>query len=339
MVFILAEAGVNHNGRLDLALKLVDIAKKSGANAIKFQTFKSNKLASVSADKAKYQKETTGNEETQKEMLKKLELTYEEFKKVFEYCNKRDIEFISTPFDLESAEFLNELGVKTYKIGSGDLTNYPLLRKVAITGKKLILSTGMSNIEEVEHSVKYVIQNGCKELVVLHCISCYPTNNEDLNLLAIRTMKEKLSLIKPDIEIGFSDHTQGLDASVYSVCVGANYIEKHFTIDKNMEGPDHRASLNPEELNLFLKKIRDIEVILGDGDKKFRESESENRIIVRRSLAYNESLTKGTILEYHHLISLRPNTNICGSRLEEFIGKPINCDVGENDFLKLNHFN
>lgn len=337
MVFVIAEAGVNHNGKLDLAFQLVDIAKESGADAIKFQTFKSSKLASKNATKAAYQKETTDKDESQIDMLKKLELTYDEFKQVFDYCNKKEIEFISSPFDLESADFLNELGVNTYKVGSGDLTNYTLLRKVAMTGKKLILSTGMSNMEEVEKSVKYVIKNGCKQLVVLHCISCYPTKNEDLNLLAIRTMKEKLSLIKPDIEIGFSDHTQGLDASVYSVCVGANYVEKHFTIDKDMEGPDHRASLNPEELNLFLKKIREIEVILGHGDKKFRDSESENRVIVRRSLAYNESLPKGTILDYHHLITLRPNKNICGSKLEEFIGKELKTDVLENEFVDYNH--
>lgn len=338
MVYIIAEAGVNHNGKLDLALQLVDIAKESGADAIKFQTFKANKLASKEADKAEYQKETTDSNESQVDMLKKLELSYDEFRQVKEYCIEKKIEFISTPFDLESADFLNELNVNTYKIGSGDLTNYPLLRKVAQTGKKMILSTGMSNMDEVENSVKYVLTNGCKDLAVLHCISNYPTKNEDLNLNAIKTMKEKLSLIKKDIEIGFSDHTEGLDASIYSVCTGATFIEKHFTIDKDMEGPDHRASLSPDELNLFVQKIREIEVILGDGVKQYRESESENRIIVRRSLAYNVPLKKGTILEYKHLTTLRPNKHICGSKLDEFIGKTINCDVSENDFLEISHF-
>lgn len=339
MVYIIAEAGVNHNGKLDLALKLVDIAKESGSDAIKFQTFKANKLASKEADKAQYQKETTDSKESQVEMLKKLELSYDEFRQVKEYCIKKEVEFISTPFDLESADFLNELNVNTYKIGSGDLTNYPLLRKVAKTGKKIILSTGMSNMDEVENSVKYVLKNGCNNLAVLHCISNYPTKNEDLNLNAIKTMKEKLSLIKKDIEIGFSDHTEGLDASIYSVCTGATFIEKHFTIDKDMEGPDHRASLSSDELNLFVQKIREIEVILGDGVKQYRESESENRIIVRRSLAYNVPLKKGTILEYKHLTTLRPNKHICGSKLDEFIGKTINCDVSENDFLEISHFN
>ena len=339
MVYIIAEAGVNHNGKLDLALQLVDIAKESGADAIKFQTFKANKLASKEADKAEYQKETTDSKESQVDMLKKLELSYDEFRKVKEYCNKKGIEFISTPFDLESADFLNQLDVTVYKIGSGDSTNYPLLRKVAKTGKKMILSTGMSNMNEVEDSVKYVLKNGCKKLVVLHCISNYPTKKEDLNLRAIKTMKENLSLIKDDIDIGFSDHTEGINASVYSVCSGATCVEKHFTIDKNMDGPDHRASLNPDELNLFVKKIREIEVILGNGIKKFRNSESENRKIVRRSLAYNVNIKKGTILDYEHLTTLRPNTHICGSRLEDFIGKTLNCDVSENDFLEISHFN
>ena len=335
MVFVIAEAGVNHNGNLELALKLVDIAKDSGANAVKFQTFKSSKIASIKAEKAEYQKITTNSNESQLDMLKKLELSYDDFKIIFDYCTEKNIEFISTPFDLESISFLNNLGVKTFKIGSGDLTNYPLLRKVAQTKKKIILSTGMSNMDEVLNSVKYIFKYGCKELVVLHCISCYPTKNKDLNLLSIRTMKSKLLKINNKIDVGFSDHTNNLEASLYSICIGANYIEKHFTTDKNLKGPDHKASLNPNELELFVKKIREVEVILGDGIKKFRESESENRIIVRRSLAYNKSLKKGKILDYDDLITLRPNENICGSKLENFIGKKLSCDVSENDFLKI----
>lgn len=200
----------------------------------------------------------------------------------------------------------------------------------------MILSTGMSNMDEVLASVKYILDNGCKDLVVLHCVSNYPTNLKDLNLLTIKTMKEKLSL--HDIKIGFSDHTEGIEASIYAVCVGAKYIEKHFTIDKNMEGPDHKASLNPQELNLFIRKIREAEIMLGDGVKKFRTSETENRKIVRRSLAYNIPVKKGTKIEYHHLTTLRPNTYICGTRFEEFIGNTLNIDVLENDFLKLEHF-
>lgn len=338
MVYIIAEAGVNHNGRLDLALKLVDIAKDSGANAIKFQTFKSNKLASYEAIKADYQKKTTNSKESQLDMLKQLELSYDNFKKLQEYCIEKNIEFISTPFDLESVDFLNQINVNIFKIGSGDLTNYPLLRKIAKTGKKIILSTGMSNMDEVENSVKYLLKNGCTELVVLHCISNYPTKNKDLNLNAIKTIKKNMLKIKKNIEIGFSDHSEGINNSIYSICVGATFIEKHFTIDKNMEGPDHKSSLSPNELNLFVKKIREIEIILGDGVKKYRESESKNRKIVRRSLAYETNLKKGTILDYEHLTTLRPNTHICGSRLEDFIGKTLNCDVSENDFLEISHF-
>ena len=339
MVFILAEAGVNHNGKLNLALQLVDIAKESGADAIKFQTFKANKLVSKTAEKAEYQKETTDSNESQFDMLKKLELSYEDFQEIYTYCEKVGIEFISTPFDLESAELLNKLNVKTYKIGSGDLTNYPLLRYVAKKGKKMILSTGMSNLNEVIDSVNYVIKNGCPEVVVLHCVSNYPTKNEDLNLKAIRTMFDKLNENNNKrIEIGFSDHTQGLDASIYSIFVGATYIEKHYTIDKKMEGPDHRASLNPEELNIFVKKLREAEIMLGDGVKKFRNSEIENRTIVRRSLAYNTKLKKGHTLDYNDLITLRPNKGVCGSKLEEFIGKTLKKDMNENEFLNYKDF-
>jgi N,N'-diacetyllegionaminate synthase len=339
MVFILAEAGVNHNGKLNLALQLVDIAKESGADAIKFQTFKANKLVSKKAEKAEYQKETTDSNESQFDMLKKLELSYEDFQEIYTYCEKVGIEFISTPFDLESAELLNKLNVKTYKIGSGDLTNYPLLRYVAKKEKKMILSTGMSNLNEVIDSVNYVIKNGCPEVVVLHCISNYPTKNEDLNLKAIRTMIEKLNENNNKrIEIGFSDHTKGLDASIYSVFVGATYIEKHYTIDKEMEGPDHRASLNPEELYNFVKKIRDAEIMLGDGVKKFRNSEIENRTIIRRSLAYNTKLSKGHKINYDDLITLRPNKGVCGSKLEEFIGKTLKKDINENEFLDYKDF-
>ncbi len=339
MVYIIAEAGVNHNGNLDLALQLVDIAKASGADAIKFQTFKANKLSSIEAEKAEYQKKTTDENESQLDMLKKLELTYDEFNIIKKYCIEKEITFISTPFDLDSVDLLEKLNVSIYKIGSGDLTNYPLLRKVSMKGKKIILSTGMSNMDEVINSVKYIINNGGKDLCVLHCISNYPTKSEDLNLFSIKTMEKELSLIKNDIEVGFSDHTKGIEASLYAVCVGANCIEKHFTIDKNMIGPDHRASLNPEELNLFIKKIREIETMLGNGIKKFRKSEIQNRKIVRRSLAYNISLKKGTKIDYNHLTTLRPNSYICGTRFEEFIGKILNRDVLENDFLKLEHFN
>ena len=273
MVYILAEAGVNHNGSLKLAYEMVDIAKTSGANAVKFQTFISEKVMTPDAEKAEYQKVNTKNNDSQISMVKKLELSFDDFTKLSAYCIEKQIEFISTPFDLESAEYLNSINVHTFKIGSGDLTNFPLLKKVASFKKKIILSTGMGSMEEVENSVNYLKKNGCEELVLLHCVSCYPTQNEDLNLKCIQTMKNKFN-----IDVGFSDHTIDFKASLYAICMGANYIEKHYTLDKEMEGPDHKASLNPEELNEFVSLIRECEVIMGDGIKKCRDAELKYKI-------------------------------------------------------------
>jgi N,N'-diacetyllegionaminate synthase len=323
MVYILAEAGVNHNGILDLALKMVDIAANSGANAIKFQTFNSNKLSSKNAKKAKYQKKNlNSNDDSQLEMLKKLELSYEDFRLVFNRCQEKNIDFISTPFDLDSVDFLDNLGVEIYKIGSGDLTNYLLLKKVASKSKKIILSTGMGSMDEVIDSVNFIKKKGCNDIVVLHCVSCYPTAHKDLNLKCITTMKEKLNL-----EIGFSDHTEDYKASLYSICLGATYIEKHFTIDKNMEGPDHKASLNPEELNEFVSLIRECEIIMSDGIKLCKDSELNTKSVARRSLYFNRDMKAGEIIEEKDLIALRPNDGICVSNFEKFIGKIILVDV------------
>lgn len=328
MVYILAEVGVNHNGSLDIAYKLIDLAIKSGANGVKFQTFNSDKLAAPNAEKAEYQKVNTKNDDSQLSMLKKLELSYEDFSKLSAYCSDKKIEFISTPFDLESAEFLNSINVDTFKIGSGDLTNFPLLKKVASFKKKIILSTGMGSMNEVENSVDYLKKNGCEELVLLHCVSCYPTQNEDLNLKCIQTMKNKFN-----IDVGFSDHTIDFKASLYAVCLGANYIEKHYTIDKEMEGPDHKASLNPEELNEFVSLIRECEVIMGDGIKKCRDAELNTKSVARRSLYFSRSMKKGDIITEDDLIPLRPNSGICASNFEEFIGKTLEIDVNKHDLV------
>lgn len=328
MVYFLAEVGVNHNGSVDLAYKLIDIAVDSGANGVKFQTFNSDKLAAPNAEKAEYQKVNTKNDDSQLSMLKKLELSYEDFYKLTAYCSDKNIEFISTPFDLESAEFLNSINVDTFKIGSGDLTNFPLLKKVASFKKKIILSTGMGSMKEVENSVNYLKKNGCEELVLLHCVSCYPTQNEDLNLKCIQTMKNKFN-----IDVGFSDHTIDFKASLYAVCLGANYIEKHYTIDKEMEGPDHKASLNPEELNEFVSLIRECEVIMGDGIKKCRDAELNTKSVARRSLYFSRSMKKGEIINEDDLIPLRPNSGICASHFEEFIGKTLNMDVNKHDLV------
>lgn len=329
MVYIIAEAGVNHNGSLELAYELIDIAAKSKADAIKFQTFNSKKLVSDTAEKAEYQKETTGNNESQLDMLKKLELSYDDFKSISKRCDEMGIEFISTPFDLDSVDFLDELGVTTFKVSSGDLTNFLLLKKIAEKNKKIILSTGMSSMDEVKKSVEFIKRYSSNELVVLHCVSCYPTNKEDLNLNCIKTMKNELN-----IPIGFSDHTKNEVASLYSVCAGATYIEKHFTIDKNMEGPDHRASLNPEELNYFVKKIRDCEVMLGNGNKKCTYNEEKNKKVVRRSLFFSRDLKKGHIITENDLIALRPYNGICVSKFGEILGKELIQDVKMNSYVK-----
>jgi N,N'-diacetyllegionaminate synthase len=328
MVYIIAEAGVNHNGSLETAYQLIDVAKKSGANAIKFQTFKSEKVISEKAEKAEYQKETTGNDESQLDMVKKLELSYDSFKKIYKRCQEVGIKFISTPFDLDSVDFLNELGVDIFKVGSGDVTNYMMLKRIAHTGKKIILSTGMSTMEEVKNSVNFLYKEGCKELVVLHCVSCYPTQPEDLNLKCITSLQQELN-----IPIGFSDHTTGNEASIYSVCLGAEYIEKHFTLDKNSEGPDHRASLNSEELINFVSKIRECEIMMGSGIKICQEREKEVRQIARRSLFVTRDLVAGHILSEDDLIPLRPYDGICVSKFEEYIGKQITTALSKNDYL------
>lgn len=322
MVFILAEAGVNHNGSLKLAYKLIDIAKDAKADAIKFQTFKTEYGIRKDAEKATYQKETTDKNESQFDMVKKLELSFDDFKKIYKRCNEKDIEFVSSPFDIESVDFLDELGVNMFKVGSGEITNFLLLKRIAEKGKKIILSTGMSSLEEVDNSINFIKKNGNCEIILLHCVSCYPTAHKDLNLKCIKTMKEKLNL-----EIGFSDHTEDYKASLYSVCMGATYIEKHFTIDKNMEGPDHKASLNPTELKEFIKSIRDCEVMLGDGIKICKNAELNTKSVARKSLCYKKNLKKGHIIKYDDIIALRPNDGICVSHFEDYVGKTISVDV------------
>lgn len=330
MVFIIAEAGVNHNGSLDLAFKLIEVAKQSGADAIKFQTFKSEKVISKYAEKAEYQKETTGENESQLEMVKKLELSYNDFIKIKKRCEELNIMFISTPFDLDSVDFLNDLNVDIIKIGSGDVTNHLMLKRIAKTGKKVILSTGMSNMEEVKNSVNCLIKNGCSNLSILHCVSCYPTNHDDLNLKCIKSLHDQFK-----IPIGFSDHTTGFKASVYSVCLGAEIIEKHFTLDKNMVGPDHRASLNPEELEKFISEIRECEVMMGDGIKRCRPNEEKVRDVARRSLFVNKDLKPGDILKEEDLIPLRPYDGICVSKYENYIGKEISKNISALNYLSM----
>ncbi|EAL0282421.1 N-acetylneuraminate synthase [Campylobacter upsaliensis] len=315
-VLIIAEAGVNHNGDINLAKKLIEQAAKAGADVVKFQTFKANSCVSVSAKKAKYQLETTAKEESQLEMIKKLELSYESHFELMKHCKKHGIAFLSTPFDLESVEFLRGLDLPYFKIPSGEITNFPYLKAVAKCKKKVLLSTGMANLGEIEAALEILRKNGTKNITLLHCNTEYPTPFKDVNLNALKTLKEAFKL-----EVGYSDHTEGIVASLGAVALGAVVIEKHFTLDKTMEGPDHRASLEFEELKALCKGIRELEKALGSGIKKASKSEAKNKIIARKSLVAKREIQKGEKFSEQNLTTKRPGSGISAMRYEEYLGK------------------
>ncbi|EDP6890183.1 N-acetylneuraminate synthase [Campylobacter upsaliensis] len=315
-VLIIAEAGVNHNGDINLAKKLIDQAAKAGADVVKFQTFKANSCVSVSAKKAKYQLETTAKEESQLEMIQKLELSYESHFELMKHCKKHGIAFLSTPFDLESVEFLRGLDLPYFKIPSGEITNLPYLKAVAKCKKKVLLSTGMANLGEIEVALTILRKNGTRNITLLHCNTEYPTPFEDVNLNALKTLKEAFKL-----EVGYSDHTEGIVASLGAVALGAVVIEKHFTLDKTMEGPDHRASLEFEELRALCKGIRELEKALGSGIKKASKSEAKNKIIARKSLVAKREIQKGEKFSIENLTTKRPGSGISAMRYEEYLGK------------------
>ncbi|EAJ5287446.1 N-acetylneuraminate synthase [Campylobacter upsaliensis] len=315
-VLIIAEAGVNHNGDINLAKKLIEQAAKAGADVVKFQTFKANSCVSVSAKKAKYQLETTAKEESQLEMIQKLELSYESHFELMKHCKKHGIAFLSTPFDLESVEFLRGLDLPYFKIPSGEITNLPYLKAVAKCKKKVLLSTGMANLGEIEAALTILRKNGTRNITLLHCNTEYPTPFEDVNLNALKTLKEAFKL-----EVGYSDHTEGIVASLGAVALGAVVIEKHFTLDKTMEGPDHRASLEFEELRALCKGIRELEKTLGSGIKKASKSEAKNKIIARKSLVAKREIQKGEKFSIENLTTKRPGSGISAMRYEEYLGK------------------
>ncbi|EAJ2130276.1 N-acetylneuraminate synthase [Campylobacter upsaliensis] len=315
-VLIIAEAGVNHNGDINLAKKLIEQAAKAGADVVKFQTFKANSCVSVSAKKAKYQLETTAKEESQLEMIKKLELSYGSHFELMKHCKKHGIAFLSTPFDLESVEFLRGLDLPYFKIPSGEITNLPYLKAVAKCKKKVLLSTGMANLGEIEAALEILRKNGTRNITLLHCNTEYPTPFEDVNLNALKTLKEAFKL-----EVGYSDHTEGIVASLGAVALGAVVIEKHFTLDKTMEGPDHRASLEFEELKALCKGIRELEKALGSGIKKASKSEAKNKIIARKSLVAKREIQKGEKFSEQNLTTKRPGSGISAMRYEEYLGK------------------
>ena len=314
--FIIAEAGVNHNGDIEIAKKMIDAASAAGADAVKFQTFKAERIVSINAPKAEYQIENTNNTESQYQMLKKLEIDKETHLELMEYCKEKNIMFLSTPFDIESVHMLVELGIEIIKIPSGEITNLPYLREVARQKKKVILSTGMSNMQEVKEAVDIIRQNGAEDITVLHCNTQYPTPMEDVNLRAMISMREELEL-----PVGYSDHTQGIEVPIAAVAMGATVIEKHFTLDKTMEGPDHKASLEPEELRKMVKSIRNIEKALGDGNKNRTESEKNNLSIVRKSIVAACRIEKGELFTEKNLTVKRPGNGISPMKWDEIIGK------------------
>jgi N,N'-diacetyllegionaminate synthase len=330
--FIIAEAGVNHNGSLDLAYKLIDSAGESGADAIKFQSFKAQKLVSKFANKAEYQKVTTNKNETQYEMLKKLELDVDSHKELLDYCNKKEITFLSSPFDLDSIDLLNNLGLDIFKIPSGEITNLPYLLKIAQLNKEVILSTGMSDLGEIEDALDVIILNGTKRenITVLQCNTEYPTPYEDVNLNAMATIKKAF-----DVKVGFSDHTSGIEIPIAAVTLGAEVIEKHFTLDKKMDGPDHKASLEPSEFRFMVKAIRNVQEALGNGIKKPSTSETKNIKIARKSIVAIKSIKRGDLFSVENIGIKRPGNGISPMKWYEILGKRSPKDFNNDELLVL----
>ncbi|MCD4743989.1 MAG: N-acetylneuraminate synthase [Desulfobacteraceae bacterium] len=330
-VFIIAEAGVNHNGSLELAKEMINAAVEAGADAIKFQTFKAEKVVSRYAPKAEYQKKTTTADESQLDMIKKLELDADAHRELITHCRQKNIQFLSTPFDLESIDFLNKLGLEIFKIPSGEITNLPYLRKVGVLKKEIILSTGMADLGEIEDALDVFMEAGTKlkDITVLHCNTEYPTPFEDVNLRAMLTIKAAF----PGVNIGYSDHTPGIEVPIAVVALGARVIEKHFTLNKNMKGPDHKASLEPNELKAMICAIRNIENALGDGIKKASPSELKNKTIARKSIEAACDIKKGEVFTKNHITVKRPGTGISPMRWDEIVGKTSTKDYHEDDLV------
>jgi N,N'-diacetyllegionaminate synthase len=317
--FIIAEAGVNHNGSLEMAFQLIDVAAAAGADAVKFQTFKAEKVIAVNAPKAVYQKKTTGSDESQLEMVKKLELDEKAHAMLNRYCQDKGIQFLSTPFDLESVDLLNNLGLKIFKIPSGEITNLPYLRKLGALKKRLILSTGMADLGEIEDALNILTVAGTplENIIVLHCNTEYPTPFEDVNLKAMQTIQNAF----PGIAVGYSDHTNGIEVPIAAVAMGAMVIEKHFTLDRNLPGPDHRASLEPHELTDMILRIRNIEKALGTGIKKPSPSELKNKSIARKSIVAALPIKKGEPFTEKNITIKRPGTGINPMLWDDIIGR------------------
>jgi len=330
--FVVAESGVNHNGDVAIAKEMVDVAAKAGADAVKFQTFKAEKMISKFAPKAEYQRKTTDENESQFEMVKKLELDQCAHKELIAYCQAKGIIFLSTPFDLESIDLLNDLGLKILKIPSGEITNLPYLRKVGGLKKKLILSTGMADLQEIGDALKILTGAGTpkENITVLHCNTEYPTSMEDVNLRAMLTIRDTF-----DVKVGYSDHTLGIEVPIAAVALGASVIEKHFTLDANMKGPDHKASLEPDSLRAMVEAIRNVEKMLGDGVKGPSPSELKNMPIVRKSIIAAKDITKGEIFTEENIAVKRPGIGISPMEWDEVVGQVAKNNFKEDEVIKL----
>jgi N,N'-diacetyllegionaminate synthase len=329
--FIIAEAGVNHNGNINLAKRLVDVAMQAGADAVKFQTFKAEDVVTGTAEKAEYQKKTTGAEESQFVMIKRLELKEQDFKELFDYANRKGIIFLSSPFDKRSVDLLDKLGVPAFKIASGEITNLPLIKYIAQKGKPIILSTGMSTMAEIKEALQVISNEGTRDIVLLHCITSYPAEVERSNLKAMRTLRRAFKL-----PVGLSDHTIGITVPIAAVALGAAALEKHFTLDKNLPGPDHKASLTPEELNQMIMVVRQVEKAMGNGIKSPTEEEEEIKKVARRSIVAKIDIPKGAFITEEMLDIKRPGTGVEPKYMNKIIGAVARCRIEQDEPLTMN---
>jgi len=329
---IIAEAGVNHNGDLDLAKQLINAAADAGADLVKFQTFKANHQATLTAKKADYQRHTTDSTESQHAMLRRLELTEAIHNELIAHCETRNIGFFSTGFDIESVDLLVSLGQECFKIPSGEITNLPYLRHIGQLGKTVILSTGMAMLDEIEAAIEVLEQNGTArtKITVLHCTTEYPSPMIEVNLRAMQSIHEAFG-----VAVGYSDHTQGIEVAIAAVAMGATMIEKHFTLDRNLPGPDHKASLEPAELKAMVTAIRNIEIALGDGIKRITQSEAKNKPIARKSLVASRTIKAGQVFTAENLTTKRPGTGISPMRWDEILGRTAIRDFEADELIEL----
>jgi N,N'-diacetyllegionaminate synthase len=329
---IIAEAGVNHNGDLDLAKQLINAAADAGADLVKFQTFNANRQVTRTAKKADYQTQTTSSTESQHAMLRRLELTEEMHHQLIAHCLTQNIGFLSTGFDIESVDLLVSLGQECFKIPSGEITNLPYLRHIGQLGKTIILSTGMATLGEIEAAIEVLEQTGTRraKVTVLHCTTEYPTPMNEVNLRAMQSIHAAF-----DVEVGYSDHTEGIEIAIAAVAMGASVIEKHFTLDRTFPGPDHQASLEPAELKAMVTAIRNIEIALGDGIKRLTPSEARNKPVARKSLVASRGISIGEIFTAENITTKRPGTGISPMRWDEFMGRAALRDFSADELIEL----